>query len=220
MKHEPWQCNRSGRSRRRQMGEKTSIDTLAENPLVRNILSLTATAERMENPKTAPWRGDARSLEQISKIPDIRLDSLRLQQRSQGTSTIAALEAGKAVMCEKPMATTLGRMPKRWSKRRKGQKGFFRSASNWLLLPLHESKGMDRSRTPLRTGCGTRICMYSSSAWGADDVWRRVASRTSGGMFGEKLSHWTTICYALVDRATRSGSFHANYPGPNVNSLL
>ena len=35
-------------------------------------------------------------------------------------------------------------------------------------------------------------CTYCSSAWGRDDLWR-VASQTSGGMFGEKLSHYVDL---------------------------
>src|SRR5215469_17886719 len=89
-----------------QMGENV-IRHLGESPLVENITVYDRHPERMEALKERHGVAVAGSLDQVLADPAIKLVFITAANNAHKELTIAALEAGKAVMCEKPMATTL-----------------------------------------------------------------------------------------------------------------
>jgi predicted dehydrogenase len=172
-----------------QMGENV-IRHLADSPFTRNITVFDRHPERMESLKQRYGVATSESLERVLESPDIRLVFITASNNAHKDLTIAALEAGKAVMCEKPMATTLadaGAMVEAAER----TKGFLQ-----VGFELRYSHLYTKVKEWINEGSLGRVlnthCLYCSSAWGRHDVWR-AGSQTSGGMFGEKLSHYVDL---------------------------
>ena len=89
-----------------QMGENV-IRHLRDSSLVRKITAFDRHPDRMESLKQRHGVETSDSLERILEDPKIRLVFIAASNNAHKDLTLAALEAGKAVMCEKPMATTL-----------------------------------------------------------------------------------------------------------------
>jgi predicted dehydrogenase len=172
-----------------QMGEHV-IQHLGDSPLVSAITVFDRHPERMERLKQGHGVKAAESLEQVLEDPDIRLVFITASNNAHKDLTIAALDAGKAVMCEKPMATTLADAEAMVDAAER-TKGFLQ-----IGFELRYSHLYTTVKAWIEKGLLGRVlnthCMYSSSAWGRDDVWR-ASSKTSGGMFGEKLSHYVDL---------------------------
>lgn len=172
-----------------QMGQNV-IRHLADSPLVRSVTVLDPKPERLAQLNQSYGVKTSESLERVLKDPQIKLVFVTASNDAHKSLTIAALEAGKAVMCEKPMATTLvdAEAMVEAAERTGGflQVGFelryshlYTTVKNWI------------DRGFLGRVLNTH-CLYCSSAWGRHDLWR-ARSRTSGGMFGEKLSHYVDL---------------------------
>lgn len=172
-----------------QMGENV-IRHFAGSPLVRSITVFDPQPERMELLQRRHGVKTSRSLEGILQDPHIRLVFVTASNNAHKSLTIAALEAGKAVMCEKPMATTLADAAAAVQAAER-TKGFLQ-----VGFELRYSHLYTRVKKWIGQGLLGRVlnthCLYCTSAWGRHDVWR-AGSRTSGGMFGEKLSHYVDL---------------------------
>jgi predicted dehydrogenase len=172
-----------------QMGENI-LRHLEDSPLVRGITIFDLDPERMEKLKQDFGVKTAATLEDILQDPEIKLVFITASNNAHKELTVAALEAGKAVMCEKPMATTLADA-EAMVEAAERTKGFLQVGFELRYSHLYTTvKGW------IDDGLLGRVlntqCTYSTSAWGRDAVWR-VASKTSGGMFGEKLSHYVDL---------------------------
>ena len=93
-------------------------------------------------------------------------------------------------MCEKPMATSLADA-EAMVEAAERTNGFLQVGFELRYSHLYTSVKDWIDQGLLGRVLNTH-CMYCSSAWGRHDVWR-AASRTSGGMFGEKLSHYVDL---------------------------
>ena len=89
-----------------QMGENV-IKHLGDSPLVRKITVFDRQPDRMQVLKQRHGVEMSENLERVLQDPKIRLVFITASNNSHKELAVAALEAGKAVMCEKPMATTL-----------------------------------------------------------------------------------------------------------------
>jgi predicted dehydrogenase len=171
------------------MGENV-IQHLGDSPLVRAITVFDRHPERMERLKQSHGVKTSDSLERVLANPEIRLVFITASNNAHKELTIAALEAGKAVMCEKPMATTLADAEAmvEVAERTNGflQIGFELRYSH-LYTAVKDWIDRDLLGRVLNTHC-----FYCSSAWGRHDAWR-AGSQSSGGMFGEKLSHYVDL---------------------------
>lgn len=171
------------------MGENV-IHHLADSPLVRGITAFDRSRERLAALKEQFGVNTAATLNEILEDPAIRLVFVTASNNAHKDLTIAALEAGKAVMCEKPMATSLADAIAmvEAAERTKGflQVGF---ELRYSCLYTTVKKWIDRG---LLGRVLNAQCTYCSSAWGRHDQWR-VAASSSGGMFGEKLSHYVDL---------------------------
>ena len=171
------------------MGQNV-LQHLKASPLVRGITVYDPIAEKMEQLKQVfPVKAAAR-LEDVLQDPEIKLVFITASNNVHKELAIAALEAGKAVMCEKPMATSLGDATAMVeAAERTG--GFLQIGFELRYSHLYTTVKDWVERGLLGRVINTQ-CTYCSSAWGRDDLWR-VGSQTSGGMFGEKLSHYVDL---------------------------
>ncbi len=172
-----------------QMGENV-IKHLRESTLVRSITGFDPNPARMESVRANYGIAIAPTLADLLANPEIKLVFITAANNAHKDLAIASLEAGKAVMCEKPMATTLAdaEAMAEAAERTNGflQIGFelryshlYTTVKDWIDLGL------------LGRVVNTQ-CTYITSAWGRHDLWR-TDSKSSGGMFGEKLSHYVDL---------------------------
>lgn len=122
------------------------------------------------------------SLDRILENAQIKLVFVTASNNAHKDLTVAALEAGKAVMCEKPMATTLADAQTMVEAAEK-TKGFLQVGFELRYSHLYSTVKEWIDRGLLGRVVNTH-CFYCSSAWGRHDVWR-ASSKTSGGMFGK-----------------------------------
>jgi predicted dehydrogenase len=172
-----------------QMG-KNVLQHIQESPFVRGITVFDPNAERMEALKLEFNVKTAATLENVLQNPDIKLAFVTASNNAHKELSIAALEAGKAVMCEKPMATTLADAQAMVEAAERTH-GFLQIGFELRYSHLYATVKEWIDRGLLGRVLNTQ-CTYCSSAWGRHSVWR-VASETSGGMFGEKLSHYVDL---------------------------
>jgi predicted dehydrogenase len=163
---------------------------LKDSPLVGGITVFDPNAERLAQFGRDHGVKTSDSLERVLDNPAVRLVFITASNDAHKTLAIAALEAGKAVMCEKPMATNLADA-EAMVEAVERTKGFLQ-----IGFELRYSHLYTTVKDWIEKGLLGRVlntqCTYCTSAWGRHNVWR-AASDTSGGMFGEKLSHYVDL---------------------------
>lgn len=163
---------------------------LRESPLVKGITVFDPSTERLEALRRDHGVATDSVLERVLEDRNIPLVFITAPNDAHKDLAVKALEAGKAVMCEKPMATTLvdAEAMVEAAERTKGflQVGFELRYSH---LYTHVKDWVDRG---LLGNVRNTQCTYCTSAWGRHNVWRAAAG-SSGGMFGEKLSHYVDL---------------------------
>ena len=163
---------------------------LTASPLIRGITAYDPVPEKVEELKHIYPVKAAAALENVLGNPEIKLVFITASNDVHRELTVAALEAGKAVMCEKPMATSLEDATAMVEAAER-TKGFLQVGFELRYSHLYTTVKDWIDRGLLGRVLNTQ-CTYCSSAWGRNDLWR-VASKTSGGMFGEKLSHYVDL---------------------------
>src|ERR1022692_659842 len=172
-----------------EMGESV-IHHLQESPHVSGVTVFDRDAERMLTLQRHYTVKCASTLQQVLANPEIRLVFITASNDAHKDLTIASLDAGKAVMCEKPMATTLADATAMVEAAER-TKGFLQ-----IGFELRYSSLYTTVKTWIEDGLLGQVlnthCFYCTGAWGRDRVWR-AKTETSGGMFGEKLSHYVDL---------------------------
>jgi predicted dehydrogenase len=166
------------------------IQHIMESPLVRGISVFDPHPERSEQLRQRFGIKPVASLEQVLSDPQIKLVFITASNNAHKELAIAALEAGKAVMCEKPMATTPADA-EAMAEAAERTKGFLQIGFELRYSHLYTTVKDWIDQGLLGRVLNTQ-CTYLSSAWGRKDVWR-TGVQTSGGMFGEKLSHYVDL---------------------------
>ena len=179
------------------MGEDVLLH-LRDSPLVRGITVFDKHPEKMATLQRTHDVKIASSLDEVLHHPQIKLVFVTASNDAHKELTIAALEAGKAVMCEKPMATKL-LDAKAMVEAAERTKGFLQIGFELRYSHLYTTVKDWIGRGLLGRVLNTQ-CTYLTSAWGRHDVWR-TAAQTSGGMFGEKLSHYVDLVRWWVNDA-------------------
>jgi predicted dehydrogenase len=172
-----------------QMGQNV-LRHIKDSPMVRGITVFDRNPERMKTLKQGFGVKATATLEDVLQDPEIKLVFVTASNNAHKELTMAALEAGKAVMCEKPMATRLADA-EAMVEAAERTKGFLQVGFELRYSHLYTTVKQWIDRGLLGRVLNAQ-CTYCSSAWGRHDVWR-VASKTSGGMFGEKLSHYVDL---------------------------
>ena len=171
------------------MGENVLVH-LRDSPLVRGITVFDKHPEKIAKLQQVYGVKIVASLNDVLDDPQIKLVFVTASNNAHKELTVAALEAGKAVMCEKPMATTLADA-QAMVEAAERTKGFLQVGFELRYSHLYTTVKEWIDRGLLGRVLNTQ-CTYLTSAWGRHDVWR-TASETSGGMFGEKLSHYVDL---------------------------
>jgi predicted dehydrogenase len=172
-----------------QMGMNV-IGHLRQSPLVRDITVYDPDLQRLETLQQEHGLKISDSLERVLDDRNIPLVFITASNNVHKQLAIQALEAGKAVMCEKPMATTL-EDAEAMVEAAERTRGFLQ-----IGFELRYSQLYVRVKEWIDQGLLGRVmntqCTYCTSAWGRHNVWR-ASEGTSGGMFGEKLSHYVDL---------------------------
>jgi len=128
-------------------------------------------------------------LDEIINDKEIPLVFVTASNDAHYELTMRSLQAGKAVMCEKPMALTLSDAQKMVDVS-KNCKSFLQ-----IGFELRYSKLYTRMKEWIDAGLIGKVvntnCYYIACAW-EKDIWR-IKKGPCGGMFGEKLSHYVDL---------------------------
>ncbi len=169
------------------MGESV-IKHLRECPQVGRIVAYDIRKERLEEMKSQYNVDITSDLNQVFGDSTIRLVFVTSSNDSHKALTIAALEAGKAVMCEKPMATTLADAEEMVNVAER-TKGFLQ-----IGFELRYSKLYTKVKDWIDQGLLGEVvnihCLYCSTAY-PKDAWRNKLS--AGDTFPERLSHYVDL---------------------------
>ena len=171
------------------MGEHV-IQHLGESPLVSGIQVFDRHPERMQRLRQQYGVEPSESLDDVLQNPDVKLVFITASNDTHKDLTVAALNAGKAVMCEKPMATTLGDAEAMVEAVEKTN-GFLQIGFELRYSHLYAAVKDWIDKDLLGPVLNTQ-CFYGTSAWGRHDTWRARTAK-SGGMFAEKLSHYVDL---------------------------
>lgn len=145
--------------------------------------------------KLSSWFGDPRvvpasRLEDLLEDASVRTVFIATPNATHKELAIRSLAAGKAVMCEKPMATTLADAQEMVATAEACQ-GFLQIGFELRYSKLFTTIKHWIDRGLLGTVVNTN-CQYVSSEYWGKHSWR-VRRTSGGGMFGEKLSHYVDL---------------------------
>lgn len=192
---------------------RTVIEHLKECSWVRQIAAYDVVPARLEEVKSRFAVDTTSRLESILDDPTVRLVFITASNNAHADLSIGALRAGKAVMCEKPMAASLPDA-ERMVQAAGDNRGFLQ-----IGFELRYSKLYVTVKQWIDAGLiGTVrniFCQYICSEFHRRGSWRNQTS--AGGMFGEKLSHYVDLPRWWVgEPVTQVQSFCA----PNVLSYM
>ncbi|MCL5103800.1 MAG: Gfo/Idh/MocA family oxidoreductase [Armatimonadetes bacterium] len=171
------------------MGEDL-IKHLLHCPGVREILAVDLREERLrELGDKFPIRTSGR-LEDVLSDKTLPLVFVTSPNHTHKELTLRSLEAGKAVMCEKPIATSLEDALEMVEFAEE------RNAFLQIGFELRYSKLYTKVKEWIDAGLLGEVvnthCYYICSEFHRKGSWRTKKS-TGGGMFGEKLSHYVDL---------------------------
>jgi len=170
------------------MGE-TVIQHLQLCKDVSDIVALDVRAERIRQLKDKYQINGTTNLRDILSDAAVKLVFITASNDVHNTLALQALEAGKAVMCEKPMANTLAEAKAMVDEAERG-KVFLQ-----IGFELRYSKLYTKIKEWIDAGLLGQVvnthCLYIASAWGKG-IWR-TKKALGGSMFGEKLSHYVDL---------------------------
>ncbi len=167
----------------------TVIQHLQQIPCVEAIVAQDLRPPRVQELREQYGVEATADLDRVLQDDDLPLVFVTAANHAHCELTLRALEAGKAVMCEKPMATTLA------DARRMVEAAEARGAFLQIGFELRYSRLYTQIKEWADAGLLGDIvnthCYYASSAW-PKGIWRLQRS-TGGSMFGEKLSHYVDL---------------------------
>ena len=170
------------------MGE-TVVKELRACPQVTEITAYDVAEERIRVMRDQFGLKGTTKLQEILSDPAVRLVFVTAANQAHKELTIQSLEAGKAVMCEKPMANTLTDARQMVETAERLQL-FFQ-----IGLELRYSKLYTRIKEWVDAGLLGQVvnthCLYTSSTY-TKDAWRNRKGE-AGETFGERLSHYVDL---------------------------
>lgn len=130
------------------------------------------------------------NLDQVLDDPAVKLVFITAANGAHAPLALAAFQAGKAVMCEKPIATTLADA-RRMVVAAERRKLFFQVGFELRYSTLYTAIKDWVDQGLLGEVMNTH-CIYICSEFHHKGSWRNQLA-TGGGMFGEKLSHYVDL---------------------------
>lgn len=169
---------------------RTVIGHLQKCSTVTNIVAYDTSAESLEQTRRECGVEGSLSLERTLDDPNLKLVFITAANAAHKDLALAALQAGKAVMCEKPMATSLAdaaAMAGEAERLNAFLQIGFELRYSWLYSTV--KKWIDEGKLgEVRNIQCNYIC---GEFWGRES-WRAKMA-TGGSMFGEKLSHYVDL---------------------------
>lgn len=171
---------------------RTVIKTLKENRRVERIVGYDLAPQRLaEADAECPAMFAATTnLDEILGDASIRLVFITASNAAHAELALKSLEAGKAVMCEKPMANTLADAAA-MVRKAEAFHGFLQIGFEARYSTLYEKikRWIDAG---LLGDIVNTHCYYINSEFHHKGSWRNLKAG-GGGMFGEKLSHYVDL---------------------------
>lgn len=157
---------------------------------VEEVVGMDVREERVRDLREDPGIDATTDLDQILNDEDVELVFVTASNHAHKELTIRSIEAGKAVMCEKPMATTLG------DAEEMVEVAECHDAFLQIGFELRYSKLYTKIKEWIDEGLLGDVvnthCYYISSEFHGKGSWRNKKA-TGGSMFGEKLSHYVDL---------------------------
>ena len=122
--------------------------------------------------------------------PAVRLVFVTASNQAHKPLVLAAVKAGKAIMCEKPIATTMA--DAREMVEAAERRGLFFQIGFELRYSRLYTQVMDWIRAGLLGDVVNTHCKYICSEFHGKSSWR-IKMATGGSMFGEKLCHYVDL---------------------------
>lgn len=166
----------------------TVIEHLQECDLVSGIVAQDIRAGRVAELRELYGIEATTELRDVLCDPQVRCVFITSSNDAHAGLTIAALEAGKAVLCEKPMAVTL-EDARAMVECAEATGGFLQIGFELRYSHLYSGVKKWIDEGLLGEVVNTQ-CNYIASAW-AKGTWR--AAGVGGNLFGEKLSHYVDL---------------------------
>lgn len=166
----------------------TVIEHLQECPLVKGITAYDVRDTRLREVKEKYGVSVQNNLDAVLSDRSIPLVFVTASDDAHAQLTLAALKAGKAVMCEKPMATTLADA-EAMVETAERLNGFLQIGFELRYSKLYTTIKQWIDQGLLGEVVNTH-CFYI-----CNEFWRKQSWRCTnpGGMFGEKLSHYVDL---------------------------
>jgi len=167
----------------------THVKAAKQSPYVDKIYGYEPDAQRLQQRSAELNVIAATSLDEIWRNPDIRLVYIASANDTHVPLALCALQAGKAVLCEKPMGQTLAEA-KALIDMAEETGGFLQ-----IGFELHYSKLYQQAKAWIDQGLIGEVvniqCRYYCSEFHKKDTWR---SESPGSfLIGEKLSHYLDL---------------------------
>ncbi len=166
----------------------TVIEHLRECELVSQIVAQDIRPERVEQLRQQYGISATTELRDVLCDPQVRCVFITSSNDAHAPLAIAALEAGKAVLCEKPMAVTLADA-KAMVDCAQATRGFLQIGFELRYSRLYAGVKKWIDEGLLGEVVNTQ-CNYIASSW-VKNTWR--AAGIGGNLFGEKLSHYVDL---------------------------
>jgi len=169
---------------------RTVIKHLKESPIVTDIVAYDTSAESLEETRRKCGVEGSQSLDEILGDPKRKLVFVTAANGAHKDLAMASLRAGKSVMCEKPMATSLEDASV-MADEVEALNGFLQIGFELRYSRLYTTvkKWIDEGKLgEVRNIQCNYIC---SEFWGRDSWRTKLAA--GGSMFGEKLSHYVDL---------------------------
>ncbi len=169
---------------------RTVIQHLREDPSVKQIVGFDVSDEPLQTLGKSHPVQTTRRLDDILRDSQIKLAFVTASNDAHKMLAMQCLEAGKAVLCEKPAATTLQDAEEMvvYSEKR----GLFLQIGFELRYSTLYTKVKDWIEAGLLGQVVNTHCYYICNEFHQKGSWRNRKS-TGGGMFGEKLSHYVDL---------------------------
>jgi predicted dehydrogenase len=166
------------------------IKQMMRDEMVEEVVAMDVREERVRKLREDPGIRATTDLDEILADAEIELVFVTASNHAHAQLTIRSIEAGKAVMCEKPMATTLEDAEAMVDVAEQ------HDAFLQIGFELRYSKLYTKIKEWLDAGLLGDVvnthCYYISSEFHHKGSWRNKKS-TGGSMFGEKLSHYVDL---------------------------
>ncbi|OGV53370.1 MAG: hypothetical protein A2X49_04235 [Lentisphaerae bacterium GWF2_52_8] len=163
--------------------------TCKKSGLLEDVIGYDVSEERIAHAKKDGFEA-SNDLEKVLGDPKLGLVFVTASNEAHKPLVLAALKAGKAVMCEKPIATTLedSKMMVEEAEKR----GLFFQVGFELRYSKLYMKIKEWTEQGLLGDIMNTHCYYICSEFHNKGSWRNKLS-SGGGMFGEKLSHYVDL---------------------------